>query len=373
MSINAQSGVFSFAPQPSKVGNGTFTVSARTWYRFRTPSISGGGVQMQQMMPLEMGGPLVPSGVYKAGAGYAAEVELVPRLENTLGFLLYGALGNVSSIANSKWTASGAVAATGVYAHVFRFDPAAHESLPWLATRYMLPGETAADRFGEVSYDTKIGGLQLNIPTMGIITARVSFQGRCFFFPSYTDVQAWTYNNTLEDADTIALTSKGVFKLGSDTPKITSMQITLANNLTGPQQEGIFGSYYADDITVLTRSLNIRASIKWQNPQIWKKLMTSSPTGTDWNPLPYVSESSGNIKGLELVAESTAIIPTTSEPYRLRIMASRAVMSLDRGTIQLRAGDLVQFNVNIDLLEPIPGQDYVQVVLENGATSYSWT
>jgi hypothetical protein len=374
MSINAQSGVFSFAPQTAKVGDGTFTVPGKNWYRFRTPSVSGGGTQMQQMMPLEMGGPLVPSGVYKSGAAYASEVELVPRLENTLGYLLYAALGNVTSITGVQWTASGAVAATAVNAHIFRFNPSDHSDLPWLATRYMLPGATAADRFGEVAYDAKVSGLQLNIPSMSIITARVGFQGRCFFFPNYTDVQSWTYANALEDADTIAVTGKGKMLFGTDAPKLTNMTVTLSNNLTSPQQEGIIGSYYADDITTLTRSINIRASVKWQNPQLWKQLMTGSTSGVNWSALPFVSESAGNVKALEAVFEAPIDIPgSSSKPYTLRIMASRAVMSLDRGTIQLRAGDLVQFNVNIDILEPLTGQDYVQIVLENAVTSYTWS
>lgn len=376
MSINAQSGVFSFAPQTAKNGGSKstdFNVGSATWYRFRTPSISGGGTQMQQMMPLEMGGPLVPSGVYKSGAAYASEVELVPRLENTLGYLLYAALGQVTSITGNQWTASGAVAATGVNAHIFRFNPTEHADLPWLSTRYMLPGDAAADRFGEVSFDTKVSGLQLNIPSMSIVTARVGFQGRCFFFPAYTDVQGWTYANSLEDADTIAITGKGRMLFGGTGPKLTNMTVTLSNNLTSPQQEGIIGSYYADDITVLTRSINIRASVKWQNPQLWKQLMTGSTSGVDWSAMPFVAETAGNVKALEAVFEAPINIPGSSKPYTLRIMASRAVMSLDRGTIQLRAGDLVQFNVNIDILEPLPGQDYVQIVLENGATSYTWS
>lgn len=373
MSINAQSAVFSFAPQTAKIGDGTFTVSAHNWYRFRTPSISGGGTQMQQMMPLEMGGPLVPSGVYKSGAAYASEVELVPRLENSLGYLLYAALGQVTTITGKQWTASGGVTATGCNAHIFRFNPTEHAELPWLATRYMLPGDAAADRFGEVSYDSKVSGLQLNIPSMSIITARVGFQGRCFFFPDYTDVAAWSYANTLEDADTIAITGKGRMLFGADAPKLTNMTITLSNNLTSPQQEGIIGSYYADDITTLTRSINIRASVKWQNPQLWKQLMTGSASGVNWSALPFVKESAGNVKALEAVFEAPINITGASVPYTLRIMGSRAVMSLDRGTIQLRAGDLVQFNVNIDLLEPLPGEDYVQIVLENGVTSYTWS
>jgi len=101
--------------------------------------------------------------------------------------------------------------------------------------------------------------------------------------------------------------------------------------------------------------------------------MTGSTSGVDWSAMPFVAETAGNVKALEAVFEAPINIPGSSKPYTLRIMASRAVMSLDRGTIQLRAGDLVQFNVNIDILEPLPGQDYVQIVLENGATSYTWS
>lgn len=130
MSVPAQGVTFSIAPQSAKVGDGTFTVGSHNWYRFRVPTLMGFGNQIQQVLPLEMGGVIVPTGAFKSGAFAAGQVDIIPRLENTIGYLLLGALGNVSSVTGARYTASGWQPQAGVNGHLFRFNPSDSAEIP---------------------------------------------------------------------------------------------------------------------------------------------------------------------------------------------------------------------------------------------------
>lgn len=374
MGVAAQGTVWSIAPQASgKYGDAAFVVGDHTWRKFRVPSITGGGMQNQANLPLELGGTLVPTGAYKAGAFLRQAIDIIPRLENTLGYLLYATMGAVSSVDASRYTASGWVAQAGIKGHLFRF-PTDNANLPWLATRVSIPTSTSGEPFGEVGWDCRIQGLSLDIPGAGLITGSIGITGRKFTHPDHGDVSAWAYDNAFEDASSIAHAGKGSLKIGSTIPKITALRLQINNNIADPQRMMIVGSYFPDDLPVLSRDISMRATVRWTDSTLWRQIFDGGAAGNNFDPLPYFSESVGNVKGFYFEAQSPDVITGTSQPYAIRIMANNVVMSYEPGSMRLRGGDIIEFGLNIDVQEAGGGtQDYIQIALDNGQASYAWT
>jgi hypothetical protein len=87
MTVIAQSGIFGFGPQ------GVMGTLASTFYRHKAGDIDMAPVDDVRVGPPEIGGVPVPTIPYKAGSLAAGGATIYPRLENTLGWLLYGAMG----------------------------------------------------------------------------------------------------------------------------------------------------------------------------------------------------------------------------------------------------------------------------------------
>ena len=372
-SVPAQGAVWSIAPQLDRLGDATVDVTGSTWYRFRAANVTGGGMQDQTTLPLELGGVLTPTGGYKSGAYFMQEVDLIPRLEDTLGYLLYATLGNVSSISGQKYGAAGWSANAGAYGHLFRFNPTDQASIPWFATRLRVPGVSSGEVFGEVGMDCKASGLRLNIPGAGLITGRFGAQGRKFIHPAASDVNAWTYENNFERSRSIAHSGEGSLTIGSTIPKVTGLTIDFVNTLTRPQDEFIVGDFFPDDVAVLTRSVRMRAAMKWENSAIWRQLFNGGASETEWSTLPYFSETAGAVRGFYFEAKSPDVMPSLTEKYVVRVMANNVMMSVDPGSLRLRPGGIIEYMVNIDVLDPEEGEDYIQIALDNLVTGYTWS
>lgn len=375
--VPAQTSLWGIAPQTAKVGTGTFgdtQIDALNWRKYRVITVTGRGMQDQAVMPMELSGVLVPTGGYKSGAYYVQEVDLIPRLEDSLGYLLYATLGSVSTIAGQKYTDTGWATLTGATGHLFRFA-SDQTQLPWLATRLRMPGSAAdgSQVQGEVGYDCKASGLRLNVPGAGMITARFGVQGRAFYRPVAASVNAWTYENEFEDSNSIAHAGRGSLYIGSNTPKITGLTIDIINGLTRPQDEFIVGSFFPDDVAVLARSVRLRAAVKWENPDLWNLIYFGGTNGTDWTSLPYFVETAGAVKAFFFEAKSPDNMPATSVPYAIRVMANNVMLSCDPTSLRLRPGGIIEYMLNIDALDPDAGLDYIQIALDNKVTNYSWT
>lgn len=332
-------------------------------------------MQDQSVLPLELGGPLTPWGGYKSGAYFVQEVDLIPRLEDTLGLLLYATLGNVSSVSAKKYTPAGWVTNTGAKGHLFRFNPTDHADIPWLSARLLVPGVTTSDNRGILGYDCKASGMRLNIPGAGLMTARFGVQGRVPQLPDMATVNAWTWTNSFEGTDSLAMSGKGALSIASTTPKITGLTIDIINTLTSPRDESIVGSFFPDDVQVLTRSVRMRASMKWENSDLWSLLYNGATTGADWSSLPYFAQTVGSTKGFYFEAQSPTVISGLLVPYAIRVMADNVMLSCDPNSLRLRAGGIIEFMVNIDVLQPDPAAslDYIQIALDNGVSSYAWS
>src|ERR1043165_4809390 len=120
MALTAAAGIFGFGPQAGKA------TPAETFYRHRAIDVDLGINDDVRLGQLEVGGTPVPTFPYKAGYVVGGGATLQPRLEDTFGWLLYGALGKCSSDAIGGHA--------GSYEHVFEMasDPT---QVPWMSMR----------------------------------------------------------------------------------------------------------------------------------------------------------------------------------------------------------------------------------------------
>lgn len=89
--VISQSGIFGFGPQASE------GVIAPSFYRHKSQDIDFAPIDDVRMGPPEIGGVPVPTFPYKVGAMSSGGATIAPRLEDTFGWLLYGALGDVTT------------------------------------------------------------------------------------------------------------------------------------------------------------------------------------------------------------------------------------------------------------------------------------
>jgi hypothetical protein len=89
MATTSGAGILGFGPQ---AGKGVAVVDGN-WYRHKALQIGLGVVDGQQIGPQEVGGRPLPGSPYKSGVSVGGAVAVNPRLQNSLGWLLFGALG----------------------------------------------------------------------------------------------------------------------------------------------------------------------------------------------------------------------------------------------------------------------------------------
>lgn len=363
MSIATQGAVISYAVQPAKIGrNGTFDSTALDWYRVRTPRANFAPINNQQVAPPELGGPLVPDGAYKIGYLVAGDMDLIPRLENSLGYLLMATMGTASTIAGEDPDGN---AVAGVNTHIFRYDPDDNSTQPWLAIRRMIPGVTAGERLGEASFDCKVGMFRLTVPAAGKVAANVQFVGRDYV---HEDPATWTYANDLEEFSTTPDAGAGSFTIGGVEYPAIGASVDISSALS-VQQENIIGDFRLDDLIALSRPAQVRFVYKYENPDLYKQVMNGAVDADTWDANPFINDTVGATPAFEMRFDAPVNIGATNTKYSIRIRGNRVALQPD-GPLQLQAGGILTQNFIGTLLRPAAG-DYLQIVLVNDIASYA--
>ena len=88
MTITSQGGVLGFGPQFAK------SSTVNNWFYHRVLDSDMGVADMQNAFPPEVGGRPFPAGAYKDGVMVGGGMTMHPRLQNSVGWLLYALLGN---------------------------------------------------------------------------------------------------------------------------------------------------------------------------------------------------------------------------------------------------------------------------------------
>lgn len=369
MTVPAQAGLFGFAMQAAKVGEGgTFTPTESNlldWLRVRSVRNAADLIQGDQLFPPEVGGPINPTGAYKDSAYFGGDFDIIPRMEETLGFLLWGTLGDASS-ATGKYVDGSTVA--NVNTHIFRQDTSSSYTQPWMAFRRSIPGAVpATDTKGITGFDCKIAQMTLQIPAAGKLAVNITVMGRDSF---QEQPPVWSWANTLEDTQSTPDAGRGYFKIAGVEYPITGAQIVINNTLTTPQQEMVVGSFHPDDFIALQRSIQIQMVYKWKDPALYNEIYNGGSASQDWSSLPFITDTAGAVFAFEASFQAPANIPGTSTPYELRLRANRVVWQT-QGPIELAGAQIVQQAYTCTVLEPAGGADYFTASLVNGQTSYA--
>lgn len=363
MAVTAQTGVLSFGAQTGK------GVPATTFYKHRASDIDLATISDDRLGPPEVGGIPTPTIPYRAGVMASGGATIMPRLQNTFGWLLHGALGRVSSTAGQD--ALGATV-TGITNHEFLFHTDAG-FVPWMNFRKEIPGSASdnSDDLGENYSDCKIVALTFTLPNDGLITSRVDVLGRAAE-QIFDDAPSWTYGNTLyEDYESIPIgcTVGGYLKVpgfSATALPITQATISLTNAPLDIRQEKVYGSPYLEDVTIIGRQAQIDVIVKWNDPQLYMSILTGSTTGTNWVSAPFVQD-------LDVYALSPATIPGTSplSPWGMRVRAA-AVMYQVVGGIRLAGGQAVMMRLQGTAIAS--AGEYLRINVGNtvAATGYAW-
>jgi hypothetical protein len=358
MAIVAQAGVFGFGPQSAK------ETIATTFYKHRAADIDLAVISDDRLGPPEVGGTPTPTLPYRAGVMAAGGATISPRLENTFGWLLMGAAGDVTTTASED--VFGTVA-TDYYHHVFAFDTTSEGFVPWMSFYKEIPGETSADRLGEYYPDAKIIGMNIALPNDGLIQSRIDVIARMATGTQFESNPSLTYGNTeYEDFRTVPIGSiQGSYiqipgYAAEDLP-IVAATVSIANTPLDMRQEKVFGSPYLEDVTVIGRSLTVDMIVKWRDPELYKSILTGSTTGTQWSTCPFVQD-------LDIYAV-TGQCEGETFPHELRIQAPEVMYQLVGG-VRLAGNEAVMQRIQGTAIKGT--QSYYSIHLCNKTTQYVW-
>lgn len=347
MSITAQAGIFGFGAQP---GKGTLPT---TWYRHRAIVVDLDAIDEVREGPPEVGGIPVPSFPYKPGPVVTGGVTLQPRLMDSLGWLLYGMMGDASVSAVGG----------GVFTHTFGLDSVNPAFVPWMGFRKFIPAmdNDYTTDMGEIFKDCKVIGGQLTLPNSDPINLRLDVLGREFVLdPAPT---SWTWAADFEHWESIpvACETDGIIQIGGDTLPVVAANVGFANVPLDIRQERVFGDPFLEDVTIIQRRLTFDMTVKWRNPDLYREIRTGSVSGTEWSGTPKTG-------ALHIKTVSSVDMPSTAARYALEVDATEVMMSL-AGGIQLAGNQSVLMRFTGVALEGTP---YATFKLTNKVASYTW-
>jgi hypothetical protein len=354
MAVTAQAGILSWGPQAAK------ETEATTFYRHRAVDIDLSILDDVRLGQLEVGGTPIPTFPYKAGVMVGGGFTIQPRLKDTLGWLLYGALGKCTTSAADDNPSGGSVKQ-----HVFEMDSSAPAYVPWMSFRKYIPpkGSDLTTDLGERYVDCKITQLGMESGTDTPLTSRVDVTGRTFVLDDAAS--DWTYANDYEDYQSIpvACQTGGFIKVAGVELPVVAARFGWQNQPLDPRQEHVIGDPFLEDVTILTRSFNYDITVKWSDPTLYRKVLTGDASGTAWSARPFTA--SFDIKLLS----SEDVTGYTGYPYSLRVEGDKLMMQ-QVGGVRLAAGQAIMMRFQGQAIEG--GANYAKFTLKNLVTGYTW-
>lgn len=292
--------------------------------------------------------------------------------------------GNIASFttpaASGAWTEGNVYFKLGfiydstesVNEHVFRFNPDDHTDIPWHTFRAVIPGKTSSEWLGVEGRDVRITQFGITVPQNGIVTARVDALGRIprTVKNPYNNAgenwdDGWRAFDSYTSVPVSSVLEGGIYIPGwtAEEAKLTAFGFTVANNLTTPQQEMVIGSYYPDDFTPLSRAVSIRATVKWNNPDLYLQIANGDVDSTDWSSIVFTSPV------YAMLASPNPLSSSNPTPANMRFYAQNVMLQAAQPPT-MAAGELVQMQLTGTVLEPASG-DYVDVRLTNNEAAYA--
>jgi hypothetical protein len=183
-------------------------------------------------------------------------------------------------------------------------------------------------------------------------------------FTLEADPTTWQWAQGFESWESIpvACQTEGFIKIAGSELPIVQAQSGFQNVPLDLRQERIFGDPYLEDVTVVQRRLTFDIMVKWNDPQLYRKVLTGSPTGVDsWSGKPYTAS-------LKMKTVSSTEMPSETGKYSLEVEAPECMMT-QVGGIALAGSQAVMLRFAGVALENEP---YVTFTLHNKVTAYNW-
>lgn len=363
MTVSAQTGTISFAPQAQRIDPASFDHSTLTWYKFQPTSTEAGVNEQVGAIPMRLGGPLVQQGTFKQSVMFGGMFEHIVSPASYDGWLLQALFGACTTTADDP--------EVGVKTHKFHFD-ATGAYVPWLAMRRTIPEVVggAIQYSGETGYNGKLMTTQLVIPNAGLPMMSFGFGA---INEKFDNNPTWAYSNSAYDpVNTIPLASGGSISLGGETANFIGAEITIGNQTTGLREEQIIGSYRMGDITTLQRSMSIRLMYNWSDDDLYRKILTGTANGTDWSSSVFRTTTAGAVPAFEVSLVSPVNIGATSTPYSFRFVADQVSWAIGEPLRMQGGSQLAGSIVGTVELPDDPTHDYAYVEFVNDYASYAW-
>lgn len=349
MAVTAAAGIVGWAPQYQKGSTPTL------WYKHKATQVDLAVLDDTRLGDDEVGGRPVPTFPYKAGVMVGGGMTLQPRLEDTLGWLLYAMMGKATSTQ---------VETSAAYDHAFTFATDAGD-VKWMSFRKYVPmkdGGVNTD-LGEIYKDCKVLGSSLTLASDRPVQMRVDVLGREFALDHAANTWSWV-NTSFENYPSIPIGAhtSGAIQIGGTSLPVVQASVNFANQPLDTRMERVYGSPYLEDVTIVKRQLSFDLLVKWNNPDLYAEILTGSPTGTTWTAQPFT--------GSFEVVTSAYGEADTGYPYTLTIACTDAMLALNGG-ITLAGGQAVMMRFNGVALDPTAGE-YTTITLRNAETGYTW-
>lgn len=359
MTTVAQAGIFGYGPSAGK----EIAVASGSWYRHKATLVDLAIMDDQRLGPPEVGGRPLPTLPYKAGVMVGGGATINPRLEASLGWLLAGALGSSTTTSGSG----------GIKYHEMRINNTSPGLVRWMGFRKYIPSDTAGDDIGETYNDCKITNLVLTLPNDGLVSARVDVLGRTF---TLEESPAWGITSgsaggwdpvygEFEDYQSVPIgTDPGgyIYVPNFGELPVVQCQVGIQNMPLDTRMEKVYGSPFLEDVTVVSRAVTLDLTVKWRDPDLYRKILTGSISGTEWSAEPFTEE-------IQFRTKSPYNMPGESLPYNLDIDITDAMLAL-QGGIQLAGNNAVMMRFTGTALD-VPGE-YALFTLTNQYTDYTW-
>jgi hypothetical protein len=231
--------------------------------------------------PFEVGGDYWQKDSYKSSVMGAGGFDALAR-PDTIGYMLKAFFGSCQTTAGPE---------AGTYEHLFTGRRAANGTwggdgmIPWVTLVKNLAGKMA-----EQHSDARCASCRLNYPTANLVNYNAAFIAA---FPEEVAVPpVMTF-----DADPAFNTCTGLVTVGEaggatydrtdptngNNAKATAITIDLQNQLS--TDEFSIGSYYLDDVTLMSKSAAVTYDLIMRDAGLWREVYRNGAAGVgQWDP-----------------------------------------------------------------------------------------
>ena len=355
-------GLFGIGPQ---TGLGS---AASSFYWFPLVNCDFGPLEGQDNLPWEIGGKALPRGRFKTGIVFGGNVDIVPRLDYNIGWLLYAAVGDHSQ--HDDQTISQVIAGTGsntgVTTYQFYFDSSDEFAIKYLTAHKLLPHDTDASKVGEIAEDCRVTALTITATPAAVVTMRFGLLGRA------TATTVWDVNPgwsaTYDQEDTFMVTScTGDVQIEGVSYDTGAVTITLANNVLPPARARKIGSGHPIDFPVLSRALTIATTCYVSDYELYMDTFSEATGDRGWSCTPYSGD-------FDITLQSAAEIAGAASTayYQMRIRTTQNNVNFMVRPIVLVPNQPVVFQLIGTVQAPSSGHPFDIYFQTGDSTGFTW-